>query len=529
MIPEPGTPHFLPRLLEYIESVRPGWSFSPTGGLADVLAALLLVRIVHCGGLLLDVKPSGKDDDLFRVGAVVRALCSDLFGLRTAHLHLDQSSEPSDLSARMMYHSRRPSYPSANPNERPPSCLSVPDQARSRPRSRANTILSAKSAKSGRSGRTEQSVYISARQSAVSISLGGDTPSVLRDNVSQSDGHGETFDDEDAHHTLASALIVTGLEDTNSPSTIKLVDILTSRKVRLGAQDHALPSDFTLIWVRDQNTKCGPGWLVDQFAYSLATSAALLPSPPQSSFAPGDSPIPPDYIHHLRQLLPYTHIRPPLEIHLSNLASAINSHPRLASTLTARFAHLLPQFARAHRLLSRPFSLPRGWRTVLDDPGECAERDRFSLGGGRGGVYTWGREAGEQPSLLELAAMAKRHASGQHHDDSTKADGGGATEGVELKEEPLEDWYALPRDVAGVFEGCVAHRVEWRDDGQDIMWLLKGGAERLVNHSSSSGGLPAGQGSGLEVDIEREMQGRKTPRHKRRRVERILRDILATV
>lgn len=588
MLPDPGAPHFLPRLLEHTESVRQGWSFSSSETLADVLAALLLVRIVNAGGLLLDVKTTpGERDEVFSVAAVVEAvrtpfplflsfktssscwtlpiaeltrtqLCADVFGLRTAHLHLDQSSDPSDLPRRLTYHpSRRLSHHTADPQDRPSSRLSFAGvgQPRSRPRSRANTILSTKSGKSGKSGRTEQSVYVSARQSVVSVSLDGDTPSMRKENGSAllppapldlGDGESGTSldddkddDDDDGPPILASALIVTGLEDTNSPSMIKLVDILARRRLRLGSKDHDLPSDLTLIWVRDQNTKSGPGWLIDQFAYSLCTPAADLPPPPPPPPAsePDEPPIPPDFIRHLGLLLPYTHIHPPLEIHMSNLASAVNSHPRLASTLTGRFAHLFPQFVRAHRLLSRPFSLPRGWRAVLEDPGRCEEHDRFSLGGGRGGVYTWGREAGEEPSVMELAVMAKRHASAADGAEDCNGPGGfdengsgSGSGGGEPDDEPLEDWYSLPRDVAGVFDGCFAHRVEWRDDGEEIMWLMKGGAGQLLKPPPLYRQAAAAEAeAAVEMEMEKEMQLRKTVRRKRRNVDRTLRHILSTV
>ena len=70
----------------------------------------------------------------------------------------------------------------------------------------------------------------------------------------------------DAIPTLPEVLILIGLEETETPVWIKLVDILLRRKVVLpeerGEMSLRLPLGFFLIWVRDAQKADHPSYLV---------------------------------------------------------------------------------------------------------------------------------------------------------------------------------------------------------------------------------------------------------------------------
>ena len=107
---------------------------------------------------------------------------------------------------------------------------------------------------------------------------------------------------------------------------------------------------------------------------------------------------------------------------------------------------------------------------------------RLGLGGGRGGVDTWGRMAGEEPDVRWLR-------------------GEGESSG--------EDWFAELGDVKGAWGLAVRHRVKWREERGESMWLLKGGAGEMA--------------AGVNKEEKRDSKA------KRREVDAILDQILKTV
>lgn len=54
-------------------------------------------------------------------------------------------------------------------------------------------------------------------------------------------------------------------------------------------------------------------------------------------------------------------------------------------------------------------------------------------------------------------------------------------------EEQLEDWYATPSNVQGVWKVCMIHRVRKRQDREEVMWLMKGSASGAVKKSRRRG------------------------------------------
>ena len=145
---------------------------------------------------------------------------------------------------------------------------------------------------------------------------------------------------------------------------------------------------------------------------------------------------------------------------MSNLLSAITAHPKLRSTITAKTVLLFPQFVRAHRLLSAPFVLPIGWQEGLRKVKgiEGGSEERFGVGGGKGGVDTWARKAGEEPDVNELSFHGWQGEGGGDADGGTHGEDG---------------WYAKPENVHGVWMLCMRHRVKIRRHEGEVMWLLE--------------------------------------------------------
>lgn len=109
-----------------------------------------------------------------------------------------------------------------------------------------------------------------------------------------------------------------------------------------------------------------------------------------------------------------------------------------------------------------------------------------------GWVDTWGILAGEEPTLADLVL----------------SDGdGGEWEGIDCQ----------PGNAHAVFTLAVRHRVGWREERREVMYLLKGSAV-----GRAGGGVSAGDGEG-------KMKQRKRERRKRREVDMMLEDILAVV
>jgi len=128
------------------------------------------------------------------------------------------------------------------------------------------------------------------------------------------------------------------------------------------------------------------------------------------------------------------------------------------------------------------------------------EGERFGMGGGRGGVDTWGLKAGEAPDVRGLRGKLRRGGS-----DTGEGDAEGREDG--------EDWYAGLRDVEGAWGVGVRHRVRWRKEGGEVMWLLDGSAADLGRKG---------------YEGERMAKGRKGKRGGRD-VDGLLEEILRTV
>lgn len=165
-------------------------------------------------------------------------------------------------------------------------------------------------------------------------------------------------------------------------------------------------------------------------------------------------------------LLLLTHIHPPLEAHIANLVAALALHPTLAGGLSSRATSALTALVRGQRLLAADFYLPPDWKSALDEwrAVQCSESAGFDMSsspearsglgfaGGPGGVVTWGRKAGETPTAEAMLG------------------------------EGAEDWYCLPRNVAGAWELAIRHRVRARRPGESALYALNGSAQDRVQH-----------------------------------------------
>jgi hypothetical protein len=200
---------------------------------------------------------------------------------------------------------------------------------------------------------------------------------------------------------------------------------------------------------------------VDRFSCCESVHPSDIPSAPP--LVP--SPLPLLLLENLSTLLPYIHIHPPLQVHISNLLSAITAHPRLSSSLTGRGVNLFTRLVQAHRLLSAPFYLPTGWEEGLEmrrriqngDDIDLYDNAGRGLSGGKGGVGMWDVFSGAEPSVRDLSA--------------------------ERVEE--EDPYADPANVRGVFWTALRHRVKYREERDEVMWLLKRSAGDMLADDTS--------------------------------------------
>ena len=396
-----------------------------------------------------------------------------------------------------------------------------------------------------------------------------------------------------AQSQIAHTVITTSLP-TSPPSLIRLVNILTTRRVvspsalnslipsapdrpvdlssekippKPPVEDSiAFPPDFQLVWIRETGTPCA-GWMVDQFTAGIFVHPLDLPEIPSRQDDNADTPesgypthsahadiagtqpstasrgktvspavsthalISTRYIYNLRRLLPFTHIHPPLNTHISNLFSAASAHPRLSSTFTAKALNSFPLYVKAHRLISAAIPLPTGWESALDrrdaqatnivEKGRDGDKlDRFGVGGGRGGVHTWARAAGEEPDITELRSRIDRQdgavagvtgrternlAGGEPISYAGRPDndpnGGkyGADTAAGEHDQQGEGWYAATENVDAVWNLCIRHRVRARPKRGDIMWLMAGGASDDVG--------PALEGGQMEKEADQIMEG----------------------
>lgn len=254
------------------------------------------------------------------------------------------------------------------------------------------------------------------------------------------------------------------------------------------------------------------------------------------------------------------HIHPPLYIHLSNILSAISNHPRLHASLTARGVRLFPDLIRAHRLLAGDFDLPRGWEWGLqarraalngEEPIEMEKEKENgagrgmgvggggggggpnrALGGGKGGVMMWDVFAGAEPSVRELGRCDQGRGGKGGGQGEGGGDGGGSgvVDGIgEEGGEEVDEPYATPTNLEGVYWTAMRHRVGYRSAREEVMWLLKG----------TAGGLLLGDHSKI-VDSKTQVKTsgyaghthtitRREARRRGREVDKVMKDILDTV
>ncbi|ORY28165.1 hypothetical protein BCR39DRAFT_535841 [Naematelia encephala] len=452
MLPEPGAAHFVPSLLAHISETS-GWKPD-----AALFSTILLALVVRNGGIIIDVLPAkgqgqqkaksmlGKGDgshgEIERVARCVKATYQTLFGLETTYTHLEPTSQPSDVVNAFL-----------PPTSSPKSPLNRDD---------GDILRTSRTPSAASSSR-----YISALSTPSSETyfthLRPRSSNIFPSPLLPAGAIVESPDQVEYEKPTDEVLVVSGLEKCESPVWIKLVDVLLKRRVETrDGREKELGDGFTLVWIREAGSE-SPSWLIDQFAAHTHVYASDIHHPP--SYPSSLGLIPSEYMANLHSLLPYVHIHPPLAVHISNVLSALSNHPRLHTTLTGRAVRLFPYFVRAHRLLSSAFSLPPSWETALaiqqslvdgQLPPKGFEDGKYGVGGGKGGVDTWARSAGEEPSLSDLAADVGES-------ETWQGDGG---------------LYAMPGNVEGVWETALRHRVRWRPERAEVMWRLKGGAEQ---------------------------------------------------
>ncbi|WRT70408.1 uncharacterized protein IL334_007406 [Kwoniella shivajii] len=385
-LPNLGSPSFTPLLLRYVSSHlgSRGWSINPS-----LFSILLLALIVRRGGIVIDVTKM----DIVNVERMITAMVKSIFGLHVHYLSIHEDLEPEELVDMLMH---------------PPitHLSSLPDTP-------------------------------------------GDTPPPPN-----------AYKWREEQIERPEVLIITGLEKASSPVRVKLGDIMVKKKidipsdsqkdVSLAEVDHVNMTksekkfDPLVIWIREEGEEI-PSFLIDQFMLGITLEPENNGLPP--SDIDGSGIIPFDYINTLTSLLPYVHIHPPLQVHISNLLSAISSHPSLKSVITGKATRSFPEYIKAHRLLSGSFEIPSSFQVVSSISDEDRLKDTKGLGGGVGGVDTWASLAGEQPSLSTLSS---------DHD--------------------IEDPFATPNNVEGIWRVFMKHRCRKRHETEEVMWLIKGSA-----------------------------------------------------
>ncbi|WVF73128.1 hypothetical protein IAT40_007947 [Kwoniella sp. CBS 6097] len=421
-LPEIGSSSFTPRLLSYVLShpSSNGWQISPS-----LFSALLLALVVKRGGVVIDVEQRGVE----RTSRVASEMTKTIFGLNTQHLSLSRDTMVDEILPKLSH-------------------TSFSSTSSSTPSSRQHVAA--------------YHLQLDPNQSLNAGRTNSDRPSA-------SSG---------AERRGCEVLIVTGLENTESPVQIKLCDVLTKKRIEVN--DEVRRFEPLVIWVRGDQGKVVPSWVIDHFMCGLALDYEDLDPPPFDSDSDShDEPIiPSDCITTLSALLPYVHIHPPLSVHTSNLLSAISTHPGLRTTFTQRAVRGFPELVKAHRLLSGSFDLPNprilsvilqnGLKgttdTIVGNGASGSGGGKKGLGGGIGGVDSWAAQAGEEPSLARLSrdAIAQAQANGA------------VAEAIDNAE--VEDPFCTPSNVQGVWKVLVTHRVRIRKEKDEVMWLVKGSA-----------------------------------------------------
>ncbi|KAK6909618.1 hypothetical protein L486_00734 [Kwoniella mangroviensis CBS 10435] len=388
-LPQIGSPSFTPLLLRYVlaHPSLGGWPINPS-----LFSVLLLAMIVRKGGAVID---TGKRD-VDNLVRVIQHMIKLIFDLRVYHLSLDEHSGLEHLENNLSHQVSKPNSP----------------------------LLDRKYEDDERSHK-------------------------------QAQRHKETEDEIEV-------LVITGLENASSPVRVKLAEIMTKKRIRV-SHGQKNEGDVTgdgserkfnplIIWVRVEGKEV-PSWMIDHFMLGLnIDSEEIEPPPSDLNYPPsGEGILPKTYINQLASLLPFVHTHAPLKIHMSNLLSAVSSHPGLRTAMTGRSTRRFGEYIQAHRLLSGSFTVPY---TFLENSstqhrdGEDSMKGK-GLGGGIGGVDTWAEMAGEEPSLTKFASE---------------------TEG------DVEDVYCTPANVEGVWKVFVGHRCRRREEREEVMWLIKGSA-----------------------------------------------------
>ncbi|KAL7418266.1 hypothetical protein Q5752_006722 [Cryptotrichosporon argae] len=420
-LPQPGAPSFTRQLYATLARAPSlnGWIPDPS-----LFSTLLLALIVKQGGVLVDApkksaRAAGKE-------AVTILRC--IFGLEPIVVRCDETTDPTSFA-------RAITCESAGRRDRP---ITTPSRKASRlsrmERSATSSFLGRLSESPARMSEHEAERRASGRRPSSGDRL---------------DRSCKAKEIDIASRPIAQAIVIRGLERAGATVAMELVENLNRGWIEYAGVQRDL-RDALVVWVRADG-KEAPFWLVDEFACSVSLPDAE--TPPELEPA---ALVPPAYLLDLRNLLDFTHVHPPLHTHMTNLLSSLILHPRLSATITARASKSLGALVRAHRLLQGDFELPARWVTELRRWARSAEIPLHHAGGkyagGRGGVDTWARRAGEKPDVADL-----------------RGEGAGEDEGG-------DDWYALPRNVAGVWVSAFRHRVKFRQRGDESLWVLVGSA-----------------------------------------------------
>ncbi|WVW85956.1 hypothetical protein I302_107994 [Kwoniella bestiolae CBS 10118] len=413
-LPPLGSPSFTPLLLRHVLSHPALAGWSINPSLFSVL---LLAMIVRKGGVVVDTTKRDIDD----LAQVIHQMIGMIFGLRVHHISFDEYTDPEEVIHRLC-HGRA-----------------------------HNPFIS---------GSTQQQ----------------------HDQRTDPDG--------------MEVLIMTGLEDASSPVKVKIGDMMTKKRIEVPSGDDygtmqrngdgelsdgkmERKFDPLVVWIREEGREV-PSWMIDQFMLGLHIHSDDIELPPSDfgTITGQGAIIPSTYISQLTSLLPYVHIHAPLRIHLSNLLSAVSSHPGLRTNMTGKATRGIREYIKAHRLLSGSFEIPYSFlHPYSSDETDLSARGK-GLGGGIGGVDTWAELAGEEPSLSKYSSE---------------------TEGM------VDEPYCTPGNVEGVWKVFVGHRCRCREEREEVMWLIKG---------SAVGGDP---------------EGRLVKGNKRKGVDKTLDEILRTV
>ena len=180
-----------------------------------------------------------------------------VFGLSTIHAHLTVDTTPESIPYHFVHHhhhhqhlhSHHHQYGSSSHARR-----SVPRRSKSTATSRYVSAASTPGLMYPSAGmrtptpKASQFLYSPPVESpeelttTTSTNEGNDHPAAV-------DHSEESFDPH-----IPTILVLTGLQDTNSPAMIKLGDILVKKVVEFGEDGvkRALPDGFLVIWVRDE-------------------------------------------------------------------------------------------------------------------------------------------------------------------------------------------------------------------------------------------------------------------------------------